>query len=57
MKVLLDQYETNGEEELKFKHFCVSFSFSQQQRLKRDFLNGTVAHVTKIGWKTASTKL
>ena len=23
VKVLLDQYETNGEEELKFKHFCV----------------------------------
>merc|ERR1711936_1165076 len=22
VKVLLDQYETNGEEELKFKHFC-----------------------------------
>ena len=24
VKVLLDQYETNGEEELKFNHFCVS---------------------------------
>lgn len=26
VKVLLDQYETNGEEELKFKHFCVSIT-------------------------------
>jgi len=24
VKVLLDQYELNGEEELKFKNFCVS---------------------------------